>query len=231
MSNFMPIDPCDLMEEEPMDQFQISFETSKSGHVIPVVNGVNLHSSYDPIKEAQKFAASEIETLERNSRIMILGLGRGYHLSAIAKAMGDLHKKPEIVVIEPLKDIHKSYITEQIYDTTTIKIFSGSVSEIFFNPEFTDFLSRKPCIIRHKPSFDLHIKYFTEFLKFRAPKDLKSTINIIEDSLVKNKLNQYPETLSLKEVCSNSKYKKTELDQQDHLLLAFNEIAYETILG
>lgn len=216
-----------------MDQnmYDIKYETSKSGHIVPVVNGVHLHSIYDPIKEAQKFARGQQELFKKNNQLMILGLGRGYHVTAVLKEMLEIYKNIEIVVIEPSNEVHNHFIHEQIYDQSSITIYSGSIKSIFFNKSFINFLASKPSILQHKPSFDLHIKYFTNFLKFRAPKELKDIISSLESTEMQNKLRQFPEYLSLKDACTNSKHKKSVMDLNDQKLLAFNELAYETFRG
>jgi hypothetical protein len=42
--------------EERKKQYEI--KTSRNGLTVPVVNGIHLHSIYNPIKEAEAFATS-----------------------------------------------------------------------------------------------------------------------------------------------------------------------------
>lgn len=52
------------------------FFTSRSGHLCLKVNGISFHSSYDPVKEAERFLESHLSQPPAN--LILLGSGLGY---------------------------------------------------------------------------------------------------------------------------------------------------------
>jgi hypothetical protein len=81
-----------------MENYQI--KVAKSGHKIPVINDVHLHSSYDPIKEASAFIDKVIKQ-PLQSNYLILGLGFGYHIKELVSRLNQSNIKPNLVIIEP----------------------------------------------------------------------------------------------------------------------------------
>ena len=61
----------------------IDFIIAKSGHIVPVVDQIYLHSVYDPIKEADDYVQTHEEDLKKNPTVLMLGLGFGYHIFQI----------------------------------------------------------------------------------------------------------------------------------------------------
>jgi hypothetical protein len=57
--------------------------TSRSGHASIRVDGIALHSPYDPVKEAERFAVSSFPA-EGPSLVVLLGEGLGYASAAVA---------------------------------------------------------------------------------------------------------------------------------------------------
>lgn len=70
---------------------------SKTGDVTATENGLTLHSSYNPVREAAT-AISQKE-IENKSTTVFFGFGLGYHLIEWAKKYKDSDKK--LVIIEP----------------------------------------------------------------------------------------------------------------------------------
>ena len=75
---------------------------SKSGHKIPKVNNVHLHSTYDPRYEAERFILENEDNIKNNNHVLLLGLGFAYHLHYLVNYLGNLHQNNyQILVIEP----------------------------------------------------------------------------------------------------------------------------------
>ena len=79
----------------------ITVNLSREGLPIPQIAGINLHSQYHPIQEAEQitrdFKASD------DSRTVVFGLGFGYHISPLLKLS-------EVTVIEPLMSIFRAFM-------------------------------------------------------------------------------------------------------------------------
>lgn len=73
---------------------------SKTGQPTLMVHEKNLHSTYDPVKEGERWA--DDIAIEGQVPLCILGFGMGYHVKALLK-----QKKNKIYVIEPSLEILK----------------------------------------------------------------------------------------------------------------------------
>ncbi len=78
---------------------------SKSGHAIPQLNSISLHSSYRPVQEAEKLVAEFSELPHKPT--VVMGLGFGYHvLELLRKVEGPVH------VVEPLMTLFRTFLSE-----------------------------------------------------------------------------------------------------------------------
>ena len=71
------------------------------------INGITVHSVYDPVSEAQKWAgqiAGQIEGRSKPDKIIVFGLGAGYHIEALTFLLKKEENKIEIEVIEPSEE-------------------------------------------------------------------------------------------------------------------------------
>ena len=82
---------------------------SKNGFDIPVINGVHLHSAYNPQKEATHFYEKYKDQINANSPILILGLGFGYHIEALFEYLENKQKPENIWVLEPSIETVEKY--------------------------------------------------------------------------------------------------------------------------
>jgi hypothetical protein len=80
-------------------EYEIIEETAKSGHRIHKVNNYYLHSKYDPIREAVKFADHHYK---KNYLHILFGIGSGFILEALSKKMS---KEEFLVVFEPIEPL------------------------------------------------------------------------------------------------------------------------------
>ena len=63
----------------------ISLEVARNGSPVPTINGIYLHSIYDPEKEADAFVETYERQLTQKNHVLILGLGFGYHVEKISR--------------------------------------------------------------------------------------------------------------------------------------------------
>jgi len=73
---------------------------------------ITFHSKYDPLNEANRWAKTELELVELNYGITILGIGAGYHVMEIAQ----LHPMIEIHVIEFNEKYYKWFMNSPFSD-------------------------------------------------------------------------------------------------------------------
>ncbi len=85
-------------------------QTKKNGSPSFKINGITVHSVYDPVSEALKWAAQVMERIASEGnpdKIIIFGLGAGYHVEALIKSLRGLEgqiSKINIEAIEPSEE-------------------------------------------------------------------------------------------------------------------------------
>jgi hypothetical protein len=211
--------------EERKKQYEL--KTSRNGLTVPVINGIHLHSIYNPIKEAEAFATGFDDTLKENNNILILGLGFGYHVEEIAKKLKAIHESYNIIILESNQELVQEFNKKRNFEDKNIKIFSCNplkVDRLFVDLEFISFLRTKPSIIKHDPSFNLEKTFFTEFLKFKAPTEIGKYFDLLTQPLQEYFLDIKEEGITVKEHINEIKTVKGITHQYDFALLAFESI-------
>lgn len=167
----------------------ISLKTSRSGHIIPVIDGIHMHSMYNPVKEAQSMAEGHRDILKEKNNVLILGLGFGYHVEAFTTLLGSIHKNYQIVIIEPNKRLVELY-KDNTAALKNVVILSATTEQLYENDTFVDFLMSKPLIIKHDPSYNLYFEYFKSFLTYTTPTDLKNVAKLVNNDVMRTFLQQ-----------------------------------------
>lgn len=198
----------------PNSTINFSLEDTRNGNKTIKVNGIYLHSKYDPIKEAISFANANISEDENPSGFLVLGLGLGYHIVELAKRTDRL-----IYVLEANKNII-NFANEvcRINELKNVKVlYDIDIEELFFNEDFVKFLSEKPKTIVHPSSFKSETKFYQEFLSFRSPNTLTvEAADLINDDYINTSLNE-DETFA---EYSNRLLHKNKLNKSEQLVLA-----------
>jgi hypothetical protein len=202
-------------------------ETTKYGLKIPVVNGIHLHSIYDPEKEAKDLIKENLSMLSQKKAVLVFGLGFGYHLKElVAYFKNHWGKDFLIAVIEPLNQTVSECETLGLLPPENVLIFSGmEIGELYSNPSFANFLLKKPGILPHPPSLSFYNDYFKELMLQRAPTNLKETLELIENTEVRKYLSEFSTEFSLDYFLKNNLPHKTPLNNpNDFLFHALREI-------
>ena len=80
----------------------VRINLSKEGLPVPQIAGVSLHSQYHPVREAEQLTRNFKS--DDKSRIIVFGLGFGYHVLPL------LQKGP-VTIIEPLMTVFKAFMS------------------------------------------------------------------------------------------------------------------------
>lgn len=202
--------------------FQIKI--SKTGHAIPVVNDVHLHSIYNPIKEAEAFLEKNKIVIKQKNKVLILGLGFAYHVNLVVKLMEENFQNDfEIAVIEPHLEMAKDCLTRNFINDERVTIYSKAMaSDLYKIDEFINFLMKGPNILTHSASFNLHERFFRDLLSYRAPTDVESISKRIRNKDLQNYLGKLQPQNDLYKFIHEDIKKKVKADcAEDYLLLAF----------
>jgi spore maturation protein CgeB len=71
------------------------------------INGITVHSVYDPVSEGRKLAAQIMDRINSEGipdKIIVFGLGAGYHIEALADLLKKDESKIKIEVVEPSEE-------------------------------------------------------------------------------------------------------------------------------
>ena len=71
------------------------------------INGITVHSVYDPVSEAQKWAAQVMDRINLEGipdKIIIFGMGAGYHIKTLIDFLKKDEKEIRIEVVEPAQE-------------------------------------------------------------------------------------------------------------------------------
>lgn len=206
----------------------ISYEvkTSRTEQKVPVVNGVHLHSIYNPFKEAEGLVSAQLETLKKKNEVLILGLGFAYHVNAVIEKLAEFHGEDfKVIVIEPLVQVYDDCIAFDLLNKKNVLVYSGFNSrELYSDLDLVHFLLKKPAVIAHPPTFNLYQNYFKTILTFEAPQSLNGISEFISTPEVKKYLAGFNQALTLDEVLFNEIPGKKQFTETDFLAMALNEM-------
>lgn len=197
---------------------------SRNEDIIPVIDGVHLHSIYDPQKEALGFVDLNIETINSNNNFMILGLGFGYHVDALIEHLNNLNfNEYSIVIIEPNVNLVNDFNNLKGFKDHRVSICSPiNVSEIFENIDFINFLKLKPSLLRHTLSFEINNTFYTDLLSYKSPKSFKNYKHLLNSDLKKMYFSDSEE--SLEQRLNTIKTITGATNKEDFALLALDSL-------
>jgi hypothetical protein len=200
--------------------------TSRTDQKVPVVNGVHLHSIYNPFKEAESLVQGQIESLKIKNEVLILGLGFAYHVNEIIEKLTVFHGDNfKVIIIEPNIQVYEDCINFDLLNKKNVLIYSGfNPNELYSDLDLVHFLLRKPAMIAHPPSFNLYQYYFKTILTFEAPKSIGAILDFVESSEIKNYLGQFSPDETMTEVIFNQIPQKQQLSEIDFLAMALVEM-------
>lgn len=214
--------------EERNSRYEL--QQSRNGLTVPVINEVFLHSIYNPIKEAEAFAETHSKSLAYKNKIIVLGLGFGYHVEQLAKILNRNHNSFEILIVEPNSMLVDDFISTRGFEDKNIKIINApNVTDLFGSLDFVSYLMQKPAIIKHDASFILNQEYYTQLLSYQAPKQINQFGTILSE----NSKNIFSERSAntVNDYIDSIKSEKSIRNRNEFLLLALNEIRTTTVQG
>lgn len=206
-------------------------KTSRTEQKVPVVNGVHLHSIYNPFKEADALVESQIEALKNKNEVFILGLGYGYHVNAVIEKLQEFHGNNfKVIVVEPNIQVYEDCLANDLLNKKNVLVYAGfNSNELYSDIEFVHFLLRKPAMIAHPASFNLYQYYFKTILTFEAPKTIGEIITFVETEEVKRYLKRFNSEETFEHALYGQIPMKKSFDQADFLAMAMVEMTKNSI--
>ncbi|MEK3643907.1 motility associated factor glycosyltransferase family protein [Aeribacillus sp. FSL M8-0235] len=140
--------------------YKVVEEISKSGHKIVKINDYYLHSKYDPIKEAKRFAEKHFK---KNFLHILFGIGAGY----FAKELSEKLTEDEfLIIVDPFeKIINFQFENIENYNRTILII--GEKKELFSQmlERFVGIFGKRICFITSPNYNHIAIDYYHDLLK------------------------------------------------------------------
>lgn len=201
-------------------------KTSRTEQKIPVVNGVHLHSIYNPSKEAEAIVSAQLETLKNKNEVLILGLGFAYHVNAVIDTLIQFHGDDfKVIVIEPNIQVYNDCVALNLLSKKNVLVYSGfNPNELYSDLDLIHFLLRKPAMIAHPPSFNLYQNYFKKILTFEAPQSINGIMDFVSAPEVKKYLQGFNSNSTLEEVLYNEIPAQNQFGPMDFLAMALVEM-------
>jgi len=207
--------------EERNSNYKI--EQSRTGLPVPVLNGVYLHSIYNPEKEAQALVEKYQESLNSKNHVLIFGLGFGYHVDEVLKQLKMNHDHFEVVVVEPNTKLIEDFLATRPIDDERVQIINvEKPEEMYGQAIFIEFLMKKPCVVKHEASFSINKDFYLSLLSFKANTKIANFSNLLTDSakkLIDSNTNE-----SVKDYTNSIIASGRIKNQQEFLTLAFDSI-------
>lgn len=204
---------------------QCEFKVSRNGLTVPVINGIHLHSIYNPVKEAEAFAEGHQEVLTKKENVLVLGLGFGYHIEQLARQLNHNHNEYRIIVIEPNRDLVTEFFEKRPFEDRNIQVISPrTVQGLFEDEEFVEYLRTKPAIIKHDTSFSLERDFYVGLLKYQAPTHINKYYHLLNDTAQGYFQDFIEEDVTLDQITEDIKTKHGIKNKFDYAMLALEEI-------
>lgn len=226
------------MSTSLFQSYEIIYSRSKDPTVI--IDGIQLHSIYNPRKEAENFIEQNLSNIKKSANILVLGLGLGYHLLYLIKKLNSEFPSSQktIWVIDPLKRNEIEYQQQGIANEVLQEINSHENSgglklnictektplEIYQNYSFVNFLIKSPTIIAHPATFNHFGNYFKEILNYRATDKMSDIIEKTNSESLKKYLKGFKSHQSFSHAFQVELQSRHQLNSYDFIALAFLEI-------
>ena len=156
----------------------LSIQMAKSGVPTAVVNKRAIHSAYDPIREAEQWAAHQAENCQDSETLVVLGVGLLYHVEALCSK---LSRDSGIIVIVP--DLSE---LADVLAVRSIEAWGDRICWVWSNPEQMALqvaqqaprlrlLTYEPALLIHPESYDA----FRSQLRDQLAKGINGRLHIM----------------------------------------------------
>ncbi|PIP90996.1 MAG: hypothetical protein COW01_15170 [Bdellovibrionales bacterium CG12_big_fil_rev_8_21_14_0_65_38_15] len=209
-----------------INKSKIEVKKSKVETPVPVVDGIHLHSIYNPAKEAETFIGKYNENLSKQNSVLVLGLGFGYHVWQLESELRKHHQTWNIYVIEPNTQMTEEFKKfRPVEFSSNTRVISGeNVSDYYDDINLVKFMASKPLVIPHAASFNLSEGFFKNFMSYQASTKLEDVSRKLEDTnLGKYLLSLGEPDEDITNVLRQLNLKKY-LNANDHFLSFFNSV-------
>lgn len=143
------------------DDIRIEISPSRSGAPSLRIGSIQVHSSYDPVREADTIAEKALAGIDDSEPIVICGFGLGYVTEAIQKR----HSASIIVVEQDFGIFRKALENRDLQTLSDLDLIIGDDIDNAVD-QIRQYIGSKPIkFIEHAPSVKLHSGYYEELMR------------------------------------------------------------------
>ncbi len=102
------------------------------------INGITVHSAYDPVSEARKWAAQVMGRINSEGipdKIIVFGLGAGYHIEALSDLLKKDGKEIKIEAVEPSEKsfyfIKSNFNVSELSKTVKLTVLDSGCENVY----------------------------------------------------------------------------------------------------
>ena len=217
----------------PVEDFVTGYQIvkAKTGHDVPVVNGISLHSLDDPIQEAQSHIADYRSQLKKKSHFFILGTGFGYHIEALIEALQKYHGGHfRIGVLELNKNVFEDCLIRQpnLRNPRIQYYVDNSIERLYMRKDLMDLLLGAPIVIKHPDSFNVYYDFYKSFLSYRSSTSIHEYLDRIKNANLRKHIcttiSDDPNT-TLSQYIENLRHQSRKLEKGDFILMTLDAMS------
>jgi len=156
----------------------LSIQAAKSGVPTAVVNNRSIHSAYDPLREAEQWAAHQANDCQAGEALVVLGVGLWYHVEAL---LGKVSQDSIVMIVVPC--------LSEFVDGLAVRSLDGwgeRVKWVWGDPEHmaTQVLQQghRVRLLTYEPALSLHLELYDAFrfqLREQLSKRVSGALNIM----------------------------------------------------
>ncbi len=153
---------------------EIEFIKSKDEFWIPVIDKKTLHSTVNPILEAEKLIREDIGRWMEAKTIIVLGLGGGYHIDELKRVVAG-----QIVVIEASEKLARSVQEKRPEVFENVEVLAGFSPGLLLKEEaILNSFSNSHAIFRHPASLRIAPDYYRSVQEILGSRSLPTIKNL-----------------------------------------------------
>jgi len=123
---------------------------------VPIVNGMLLHSSVNPVKEAKAFVDQVWDRIGAVHNVVVMGMGGAFHIQEMLN-----RGKKNIYAIESNTNLVKAVLEKNPDLNQSVTIVTGAnASDIHQDPRILKAVSQSYSVVYHPPSVGLDKEFY-----------------------------------------------------------------------
>lgn len=156
----------------------LSIQTAKSGMPTALVNSRYLHSAYDPVREADRWAEQRIKDCQPGETIVVLGVGLLYHVQALRRMLPNDHVM--MVVVPDLSELADCFAVRSLEGWgDRVMWLAGSMADV---AEQVTRKAKRIRVLSYDPAASVHRdahEFFHVQLRDRLAQHLSGALHIM----------------------------------------------------